>query len=270
MVEAAVMLTTRNRYVVAQGWPQLARAVQSSTTGSSMDELIQVVQEGKPSPKWPIKGVRFVHFEDHNDIFSLLTNRHSLPPQHLTPFSFNVNAPEFVPRPAVMESSVDIPPAAMGDTGAHEPVDQLEELGQRELDEEEFKFEPSAEAGDTEALARSDARAQETIPPSEQELKAASVIQGVYRRTLRRGVSQDGLAAIRAMHFKSYLIQAKEMEWPYRCYRLLFLGPIPHLFVCLDAVLAHMRSSKNKLKKRLRVAQHEELEELSQQQTQVK
>jgi hypothetical protein len=238
-----------------------------------MDELIQVVQKGKPAPKWPIRGIRFVHFEDHKDIFSLLTNRHSVQPLHPSPFSFNVNAPEFVPgihdRPAPMESSVDIAPAAMGDTGAHEPVDQLEELGQGELDEEEFKFEPSADTGDTEALARSDARAQEIVPPSEQELKAASVILSVYRRT-RRGVSQDGLAAVRAMHFKAYTIQAKEMEWPYRYYRLLFLGPIPHLLVCLDTVLAHIRSSKNKLKKRLLVAQHEELEELSQQQTQVK
>jgi hypothetical protein len=53
------------------------------------------------------------------------------------------------------------------------------------------------------------------------------------------------------------------MEWPNGIYyRLLFLGPLPHVLVCLSAAHSWAIDTKARNKKRLKVALHQELEDV--------
>ena len=53
------------------------------------------------------------------------------------------------------------------------------------------------------------------------------------------------------------------MEWPNGIYyRLLFLGPLPHVLVCLSAAHSWAIDTKARNKKRLKVASHQELEDV--------
>lgn len=106
----------------------------------------------------------------------------------------------------------------------------------------------------------------ELITPSEDELRAASVIQQAYRRVFlrrRRDATIVGLLAARRRFFSICFDKSQEMAWKDNSYyRRLFLGPLPHILLCLDATQAAILSQKKITKKHLLHNRHEELDEL--------
>jgi hypothetical protein len=61
------------------------------------------------------------------------------------------------------------------------------------------------------------------------------------------------------------------MDWPHgRYYRMLFLGPLPHVLVCLSWVHSFLVGAKDKAKKRLNVAAHQELDDVMKKMTELK
>ncbi|OBZ65569.1 hypothetical protein A0H81_14438 [Grifola frondosa] len=50
------------------------------------------------------------------------------------------------------------------------------------------------------------------------------------------------------------------MQWPHRRYRFLYLGPLPHLLICLEYMRNHILNEKNYARKRFMVVKHVELE----------
>ncbi|KAH9921295.1 uncharacterized protein B0H18DRAFT_880310 [Fomitopsis serialis] len=221
-------------YVTAPCWDNLAWEVRQCLAGSSMDEMIQIHEAGKSTHHSQLlPGVRRIVYNKLDEIPILLASgATSLPKSTL-----RVDAAPFVPS----QMQKPQPASAFDDADAPE-----------EVNEEDVAFE-----------IRDDHVA--SSQPSEDEIKAADVIRKSFlhhRSRVQQRTTTKPLDAIRERIMNSYRTAAMNMEWPHRYYRMLFLGPIPHAFFCLERVRHHMHETKRQAKRRLVDAIHQELEEV--------
>ncbi|KAG2085197.1 uncharacterized protein F5147DRAFT_794237 [Suillus discolor] len=107
-----------------------------------------------------------------------------------------------------------------------------------------------------------------TNGPSVMEEEAARYIQNAYRRYIRRRSSRAVNAEIDAM-FMTCLKETQSSEWRSGYYTFLFLGPLPHLLVCLGRGIALTHAAKAKTKVLFNKESHEKLEELGQQRSEI-
>ena len=76
---------------------------------------------------------------------------------------------------------------------------------------------------------------------------------------------------MRSTFFEAFRVEASRMDWPHgRYYRMLFLGPLPHVLVCLSRVHSFLVGAKDKAKKRYNVAAHQELDDVMKKMTELK
>ncbi|KAG2139121.1 uncharacterized protein EDB93DRAFT_708493 [Suillus bovinus] len=104
--------------------------------------------------------------------------------------------------------------------------------------------------------------------PSVEEEEAARKIQNVYRRYVRRRSSRAVNAEIDVI-FMTCLKETQSSEWLPGYYSFLFLGPLPHLLLCLERGIALTRAAKAKTKGLLNKESHEKLEELGKQRSEI-
>ncbi|KAG1719545.1 hypothetical protein EDB19DRAFT_2030250 [Suillus lakei] len=104
--------------------------------------------------------------------------------------------------------------------------------------------------------------------PSEEQDRAARTIQYAYRYYVwhRSGPAVD--AEIDAK-FTTCLKETQSSEWRPGYYRLLFLGPFPHLLACLEQGIALTHAAKMKTKGLFNEESHEKLEELGRQRSEI-
>ncbi|KZT08925.1 uncharacterized protein LAESUDRAFT_566389 [Laetiporus sulphureus 93-53] len=104
------------------------------------------------------------------------------------------------------------------------------------------------------------ARETDFIPPETNAArKAASVLLHAYR--ISRHVFPTGLvAAMRQHFFLACREEANKISWPCRHHRLLFLGAVPHILVCLELLAEDARSTVRKVLDRMRIDYHKDLE----------
>lgn len=208
-----------------------------------MDELVQFYHEsekGNPPPR----DVHRVVYKNNPEVMGLLNNSKPAVISNLRP-----DAPVFVPKPRVDQVSEEIEDA--------EPEQEIEEP---EMDSADI-----IGAGTSVESITVTALPEANLPPSEEQIKAARVIQTAYRKLLRRRrkLTKSTLEATRASFYDACLEESLKMEWPNGIYyRLLFLGPLPHVLVCLSAVHSWAIETKARNKKRLKVALHQELEDV--------
>ncbi|KAH7926210.1 hypothetical protein BV22DRAFT_1063475 [Leucogyrophana mollusca] len=107
--------------------------------------------------------------------------------------------------------------------------------------------------------------------PSEEETHAACVLQAIYRRRLdrRHRSVRSGLAAERHAFFEECLKRVEATEWSSSYYRFLYLGPLPHLLVCLERGITITHDTKRKIKGRLNKDTYDRIEELGKQRTEL-
>ncbi|KAF9014907.1 hypothetical protein BDQ17DRAFT_1418043 [Cyathus striatus] len=242
-------------YAEARSWSDIARAVRRSTMNSTLDDLVQLQQletTNSPHTHAPV-GVQRLLYRVVEDIPHLLGNG------SLSAFlsDLRVDAPTFFPRNN--DSSItEEPENPASDVLTYDIGEEIEEL---EVD--------STVILSATALADSIANnvtLETNTAPSSQQLKAAMVILATFRRARQR---KEAEKAALNVHFVSCLTESKSMDWPTRYYRLMFLGPLPHALVCLDAIYAHCVSTKEKTKKQLPKAIHQELENLGKRLTEI-
>lgn len=91
-------------------------------------------------------------------------------------------------------------------------------------------------------------------PPSEQEIAAASLIQRVYRKVLQRRLdgAQRGIAGPRAQIYASCAKEVSRLGGKSGRYLHLFLGPLPHILVCLEMVRIETIKQRVKTKRKLK------------------
>ncbi len=119
--------------------------------------------------------------------------------------------------------------------------------------------EPDDEAKEVEETAGEDADAipaQEMTTPdaTEREIAAAYLFQRVYRKVLRhrRGIARRGTAGLHAQIHAACTKEVSQLGDNPGIYLRLFLGPLPHILVCLETVRIDTLSQKKKTKDRLK------------------
>ncbi|KAJ7171712.1 hypothetical protein C8R43DRAFT_1231226 [Mycena crocata] len=229
-----------HKYITADSWQGLVRAVRTSTAGSPLDEMVVLLYGDHP--RRPIRHVRQITYNSLEDIPQLLGS-----------------------------SRLHVENAASDE--------QHNELGPAEDDDEFIEEESFPDAGEAEEVLPDTGPvaipALEAVKRTDEEISAASVIQRAFKRVNKRAhkrtaeLAESSLAAGCAGFFMACLKEAGSMEWPNQEYRLRFLGPLPHLLLCLDIIHTTAQKQKKQIKSDLREAKHEKLEALDKQLTQV-
>ncbi|KDQ58729.1 hypothetical protein JAAARDRAFT_155337 [Jaapia argillacea MUCL 33604] len=249
------------RYVNATRWEDLARCVRIPSRDSKPEELIQLYDFSKrrEEPPKELIGVRLVGFKTieelkvpkfHESVVetsNLQAEPTAFVPRRISPLSMDLNTVAECPG-----VPVDIPQEDGSDVLDQADPDEVEQT----MDNQDMEYHTNSE-GDT----------RDTY--SEQHVQAARTLQVIFRRTRskHRKAPRLGLPSARAQIFSAYLDASQHMIWPENYYRLLFLGPLPHIVLCLEQSQAHIQTSKQKAKKRLKSAEHQELDEVSEQLT---
>ncbi|KAI0369978.1 hypothetical protein BV20DRAFT_945276 [Pilatotrama ljubarskyi] len=236
-----------DKYVNARSWEHLARAIRSAVSGAELDEMIQLHHGSHPLPRTSLPNVRRVVYHREQDIPWLLkTGGTSIP----APTGLRVEAAPFVPSRMSSEPVQDV-----ADDGEDTPEDDTEEANE-DVMEQAVDMENIAQAIDAEQANVAPAA------PTQEELAAAKAIAEAYQRyaarTRLRKVKPKEEKRRRV--FGTFQAEAQKMNWPHTYYRLLYQGPIPHLFIVTEGMKSHLYDAKNNAKKRLNFVKHLELE----------
>ncbi|PIL29959.1 hypothetical protein GSI_07870 [Ganoderma sinense ZZ0214-1] len=233
------------QYVDAKTWDHLARAVRHSVTGSNLDEMIQLHYGPKLAGKKSLFNVRLVAYERLDDIPRLLKTDESLSAHDRLqmPMRSFVSAPSLVDTP---------PPEEYDPEEPHAGEDAEQEEVEHPIDVEDV-----AQAINTHYVT--------SVPtePTAEEKAAAKTIAEAYQKYLaRKSVSRRSSEEMRRRIYATFSAQAAKMDWPQRYYRMLFLGPIPHLYIVVEGMKNHLHDARSVAKKRFSLVKHLELENM--------
>ncbi|KAI0696497.1 hypothetical protein C8T65DRAFT_583394 [Cerioporus squamosus] len=244
-------------YVSARFWDDLAKTVRHSVSGeSSADELVQLHFGSLPDRLPSLPGIRHVAYKQVEDIPRLLgsdmlgvldtvSSSHSSHPSANVP---DTTAPRF---PTETAETSDVSSAHDIDRGAEEEENDARETTDLTGNLEEITREMDSGRADAGPKA-----------PSAEELKAASTLATAYRRRISTQMAgkRKPFEEMKRRIYAAFLQEARKAGWPQTYYRLLFLGPVPHLFAVVEAMKYNLYNAKNNAKKRLNLVQHLELE----------
>ncbi|KAF7340238.1 UvrD-like helicase ATP-binding domain-containing protein [Mycena venus] len=224
-----------SRYVNARSWPGIVAAVRASAGGSTHDEMVQILHFSR-LPPIAVDGVRQIVYGEIGDIPRLLGA-----PQWIA----SAGSASFLPTADTVPMPTPEPTAA---------VDNEDADADEHLEDENAPIEmPSI---------------SEPEPRSEKELHSAATIYKLISHAHRRGeqrkkgMSKSTLASGLLEFFAECRGQSLTMDQSHRLYRVCFLGPLPHLLLCLDIVHTRAQKEKQIIIKELPTAQHEALENL--------
>ncbi|KAG2034294.1 hypothetical protein BDR03DRAFT_1093813 [Suillus americanus] len=253
-------LSTNRRMPRLDGY---LRAVLEFDHNNAARDLVELVHKTRQSTQ--ISKVRQVFYERASEIPYLLSS-HVVAAQS----ALRVEAAIFVPRMQRPKDDVVI---------RHAEKENLEPIPQdadgEEVEEKEVPVAVDSEATDSiedmdEAVTSLDPVPDESLRskgPSEEQDWAARRIQDAYSFHVwhRSGSAVD--AEIDAI-FRTCLRETRSSEWRPSYYRLLFLGPLPHLLACLEQGITLTHAAKAKTKDLSKVS-HEMLEELGRQRSEI-
>ncbi len=234
----------------ARSWDGLARTVRQSVKGSSLDEMIQLHHGSLPVPKSTIPNVRRVVYTRVEDIPYLLKTDAS----GAAASGLRAEAVPFVP--------VRLPSELDGQDG---PSEESKLGGEEDMIEEVVDMENIAQA-----IAAEQATVAAALSP--EEVAAARTIAVAYQRhaVRLRSLKKNPMEEKRGRIFSAFFAQSQTMEWPHRYYRMLFNGPIPHLFIAVEGMKNHLYEARSVARKRFNVVKHLELENMKSSLTQMK
>ncbi|KAF7367490.1 UvrD-like helicase ATP-binding domain-containing protein [Mycena sanguinolenta] len=243
-----------SRYVNARTWGGLVVVVRDSAGGSAHDEMVQVLHISRPRPI-AVNGVRQIIYEKFVDI----------PPTTRRPYGSRTPWVSSSPRCSRTAQAANPVPALQAETT--EAADAPDNNDGAEADER--LPEPEDAPIDLPSIA-------EPAPRSEKELDAAAKIRKIILWALHRVKERKRASGKSALMpgllelFAECRVQALAMDRAHRLYRVYFLGPLPHLLLCLD--IAHTRAQKKtkEIQSELRSAEHKALETLDEQLTDVR
>ncbi|KAG0703072.1 hypothetical protein DFH29DRAFT_804090 [Suillus ampliporus] len=228
-----------------RGMPRLngyLRAVLDFDNTNAGSDLVHLVHKMRQSTG--TSSLRQLFYEKASEIPYLLSS-HTVAAQS----TLRVEAATFVPHMQRPKDDVEI----------HQDEKENLEPTPQESDGEEVDGKDVPMGMDTEAT---------DDLPSEEENRAARKIQNAYRRYRKHRSSPAVDAEIDAI-FKTCLKETQSSGWRPGYYRLRFLGPLPHLLVCLERGIALTHVAKEKTKRLLNKESHEKLEKLGRQMSEI-
>ncbi|KAK0207928.1 hypothetical protein DFS33DRAFT_393620 [Desarmillaria ectypa] len=219
-----------SRYIDAasRSWDELAEVICCSIQYGAKDEMIRLVHQSRiPEKQHALLKVRQLVYGDFTDI------RAQLGPTKST------STPATSPHIEVTEQKEP--------DGDASKVKEMENTQEAEAVEE-------AAGEDVAVVDAIPAQDMTTPGPTEKEIAAASLIQRVYRKILRhrRGVAKRGMAGLHAQIYASCTEEVSRLGDNPGLYPRLFLGPLPHILVCLQTVCIDTLNHKTKTKDRLK------------------
>ncbi|KAI9436977.1 hypothetical protein H4582DRAFT_2058436 [Lactarius indigo] len=205
------------RYIDSQHWSGLAGALYQSTT-SPFDRLVRLRLESSPISGPQIPGVDLVTFSDTNTIPNALQPRSGDLPTTTIDTHDNAGGPYAATARQVAAT------------------DEIDGTGSQSVEgAAEYSAEDAIDVGD---VGGSD-KSQEAV-----------IIQRAARRYLLKRVqpsSDDKLKTGRDRLFKACKASASAVH---DRYRKIYLGPVPHLLLCLEWIISSARASKGTIKAR--------------------
>lgn len=229
--------------------------------------------------------VRRVFFENISDVPALLRN-------------------EFVPTraqgPMILSPNGVQEPAVQTPTGAQEPAipSVPQQATQRDGDvhntEESTVNEEGPDADDAEsdhgAIEDMEIQGEPDIPVvgedeglarveyTDVQERAITVIQDAYRAHAERSKPAKMTAQQGALQriFTACLQASEKIEWPvspfrtYSFYRILYLGPLPHLLLCVEGMKEYLHAEKKRAAKRTQQVGHQDLDDAMEKQTKMR
>ncbi|KAH9065001.1 hypothetical protein EDB87DRAFT_1756197 [Lactarius vividus] len=239
MVPSLESRAFHGRYINSRHWTGLAEALYQSTT-SPLDCLVRLCHESSPISGPQIPGVGLVSFREMNTIPYLL--RSHLKGHPITTIATHENTGG--PHVAISGQVTD----GIDGTSGHQRVEEAVE----------YSTDDAIDIGVGEG------------PESLDRSREASIIQKAVRRYLLEsgeGSSDDKLKIGRDRLFKACKTSANAVH---ARYRKIYLGPLPHLLLCLELIISSARKSKATIKtRRAQKVALQELSDLILQQTQV-
>ena len=228
------------RYAWAQGWNDLIQVFRDSFTGSTMDELVLLLYSKSPRPYgWRSKFAQPLIYDRLEEVAPGIC----------------FQAPEHPP------DGLPIFHATQSDTAGAD--DQVDDNRGGEREQEATPHEDVMEDNDEEDLVAQESQDAQS-PELQAKMAAARKIQAACIRHLRRKTAvPTGTHATRARFWSELQARAAGMTWNRASrYKLILRGPLVHVLVCLDVIGTAAGSAKRDVKKRSKVAHHQELEEL--------
>ena len=228
------------RYINSQYWKDLAAVLYQSTT-SSFDNLIRLRLESSLISGPQVPGVELVTFRDTNFIPFILQPRSGDHPS--TTIGSDENPGGSYPATTRQVTDTDEADGTPGNQHG-------EGVG-------EYSADDAVDIGDAEGPDRS---------------REALIIQRAARRYLRKrmeGSSDDKLKIGRDRLFKACKASANDVH---ARYQKIYLGPIPHLLLCLEWIISSAQTSKVTIKARRAQTEAtlQELSDLTLEQTEMK
>ena len=224
-----------------------------------MDEMIQLHHGAKPVPKTSLPNVRRVVYNRLEDIPFLLRTDAS----NTATAGLRADAAPFVPTRA--------------GAGAEPSQPESEEPAADEVPEEDRGEDDIIEEGvDLENITQAIDAAQSTVAApvalTAEEIAAGEKIAALYQQYVARTRLQKKHAGeeVRRRVFAEFHAQSAKMEWPHRYYRMLFLGPLPHLYIAVQNMKNHVHEARSAAKKKFNIVKHLELETMQSSLTQMK
>ena len=253
-----------NSFLTPDSWSGIRRAVERSVPSSDLDKMIHLVQIGRePIPLASDVKIDQVPFKDRDHLIALFAAAQR---ERLSVLS--ADAPVFVPR------------AVAAPTDAPTVENEVARGAQADI---EMESTGGAAEGPSEHDDRDVLRSQQTeteVPSgssvlpevdvlTNKEKVAGRIILGFLRtlrsrkrvliilrwyraiRAQRRELESPGLIGRRARFYRDCMRVDFERggQWPTRNHRLVFLGVIPNLLVCLDTIRVRLQSNKSRARR---------------------
>lgn len=219
--------------------------------------MIQLHHGSHPVPKSTVPGVRRVVYNRVEDLPYLLKTDAT----GSAAGGLRAEALPFVPARLPASSS-----ELEGEDGpSEEPAEETRLVEDEDVLEQAVDMENLAQA-----IAAEQANVAAAMTP--QEVAAATTIASAYQRYVARLRSRKKYPSeeTRRRIFASFFTQSQTMEWPHRYYRMLFLGPIPHLLIAVEGMKNHLHEARSVARQRFNIVKHLELENVQSSLTQLK
>lgn len=259
-----------------------------------MDEMVKLVH-AKQNPGYVFSTIRNVRYDNEDELWKLFEHTRLYPTSALSaaaaPFIpsklvvANLSARKAGPVPAPHSTVLETPKPLVtaidpptDDRPAPAPIEADQTILISNLSTSDSSPQPpepqdqdSANVDDDEAMEEPDNDPLEEMPEEQyvvntsEETKAAKIIQVACRNWFnrrRKVTGDDGSNAALRHFYRASLEVAQKKEWTSALHRKMFLGPLVHTRLCLEGLHTHLRSHKEKIKLRLHIAQHEELDNL--------
>lgn len=225
-----------SRYVEASDWWGLVDVFTQSLSGSALDEMILLLHF--KGPKFQVQYTRSVTYENLEEI----------------PDRLHAKTTDRT------DARMPVVPSLGPPTSEGRPIEPEIDYGQQKqaaLPEEDVLN--SKDGG-----APVDNGGQDEVSASPEEIQAALLIADAYHRVItRKKEVPKGINASRARFWSHFRDRASSMEWSsYKRYKMLMLGPLVHVLVCLDCIKMFADYINKDSKKQLRGDDHSRLEEL--------